>query len=272
MDDNEYKVKAELEGWRETIKEITEKLSGVENNLQNVHTPFDLVYNIIGKLNEYTELKDKTFCVFNLEFIEVLCYDFNVPLEKIWFITDCKQKEAIAKSSRYNGVNVMKKDFFEMLKEKNEERKFDVVLMNPPYKGSLHLKFLQRAVDIAKDGGRVICVHPSTWLFMGNKGNKTKKIYNSTKDMIANYNTKLVFFNANKMFNVSMFMPFCITSIHKSEKDSDITVKNDIINKVFTYDNIYDVNKFGNYKEYYSLLSKISKQAKRIILKTIGKP
>ena len=125
------KTKSDQDGFRDALKEITKELEKVPSNLQNIHTPFDLCYSIIERLKGYTDFEDKEFCVFNLEFIEVLCYDFGVPLEKIWFLTDCKEKAAIAKSSRYQGVNVMKEDFFETLKKKNEEKKFDVVVMNP---------------------------------------------------------------------------------------------------------------------------------------------
>ena len=38
MNDKEYNTKAEQNGWREAIKEITEKLQDVPDNLQNVQT------------------------------------------------------------------------------------------------------------------------------------------------------------------------------------------------------------------------------------------
>jgi len=176
-------TKAQTDGFREALKEITKQIENVPNNLQNIHTPFDLCHCIIDKLKGYESLENKDFCVFNLEFVEILCYDFGVPLERIWFLTDCKEKAAIARSERYKGVNVMKEDFFEMLKEKKEGRKFDVVVGNPPYqknvkkekpsekthkqqKGnrtSLWDKFVHKSLELVKEDGYMALIHPSAW-------------------------------------------------------------------------------------------------------------
>jgi len=171
-------TKAQTDGFREALKEITKQIENVPNNLQNIHTPFDLCHCIIDKLKGYESLENKDFCVFNLEFVEILCYDFGVPLERIWFLTDCKEKAAIARSERYKGVNVMKEDFFEMLKEKKEGRKFDVVVGNPPYqvnskieskngsKGSRNTiweKFVSKSIEVCKENGYVSLVHPPRW-------------------------------------------------------------------------------------------------------------
>lgn len=67
--------------WRNIIPEITEKLSQNDDNLQKIHTPFNLCYEIIEKLNTYTQFQGLQFAVFNLEFIEVLHYDFDVPVK-----------------------------------------------------------------------------------------------------------------------------------------------------------------------------------------------
>ena len=156
--------------WRDAIKEITKELENVPGNLQNIHTPFDLCTKVVDKLKEYMgDFAGKEFCVFNLEFIEVLCYNFGVQKEKIWFVTDCKEKAAIAKSSRYQGVNVMQEDFFEMLKKKNEGKKFDVVVGNPPYQDPnnkgvpLWVKFVKKSLGLSKDNGYIALIHPSSW-------------------------------------------------------------------------------------------------------------
>ncbi len=235
------------------------------SNLQNVHTPYFLCDEMIKKLEEYGgTLKNKTFAVFNFEFIDVLVNVFGVLKENITFFTDNDLKIGLV-VNHYNGVNVMKKNFDkESLMEKNPwgGKTFDCVILNPPYKGSMHLNFLQKAIDLTTKEGHVLCIHPSTWLFMGNKEEKTQKIYHETKNKISQYNVNLTLFNANKAFNVCMFMPFCITSIHKVTKTNPVSVKNNIEDKTHTYNSIYDVNKFGDYDEYYSLLSKITCRAK----------
>lgn len=48
----------------------------------------------------------------------------------------------------------------DILKE-NDGKKFDIVLMNPPYDRSLHLKFLEKTIKIADN---VISIQPVRWL------------------------------------------------------------------------------------------------------------
>lgn len=40
-------------------------------------------------------------------------------------------------------------------------KRFDIVLMNPPYSGSLHLKFLEKAIEISD---KVVSIQPLTWV------------------------------------------------------------------------------------------------------------
>lgn len=172
-------AKVEQRAWRGAIEEITKELEnkykGSSGNLQNIHTPFNLCSEIVLKLKESTCLQDKTFCIFNLEFAEILIYDFSVARENIWFLTDCVEKAAIAKSSRY-GVNVMQEDFFEMLKKK-EGGKFDVCIINPPYQApkakehdgqgkcgkSLWEEFVAKSFELTKENGYVALIHPARW-------------------------------------------------------------------------------------------------------------
>jgi hypothetical protein len=170
--------KTNQDSFRKALKEITKEIEKYPSNLQKIHTPFSLCNCIINRLKEYDDFEDKDFCVFNLEFIDVLYYDFGVSLSKIWFVTDSKEKVAIAKSSRYQGVNVMKKDLFEILKNKSEGKKFDVILMNPPYhapinrkaedksrgnRTTLWQKFVKVAFFNLKEGGYLCAIHPPRW-------------------------------------------------------------------------------------------------------------
>jgi len=83
--------------WREAIKEITLRLSSsiplngeindcsnVNNskNLQSIHTSFSLCFDIIERLKGTVGcFENKDFLVFNLEFADVLIYDFGVNME-----------------------------------------------------------------------------------------------------------------------------------------------------------------------------------------------
>jgi hypothetical protein len=158
----------ENKAWQDAIKEITEKLANNTSNLQTIHTPFELVNCMIGKLKENVELKDKTFCVFNLEFVEALIYDYGVARDRIWFVTDCPEKAKIMGHDRYKGVVVARGNFLktEMI------MKFDCVIMNPPYQAKtkggngqrdLWPDFVKKGLSICKENGFCVFVHPNKW-------------------------------------------------------------------------------------------------------------
>lgn len=225
-----------------------------ENSMatQNIHTPESICKEMVGKLRENYELSGKSILTLNAEYITVL------GNEDITFLSDCPKKSKYIRGF-YPNVKVIEADFLKW----ETTMKFDVVIMNPPYKQNLHLNFLLKAINITREGGWINCVHPSTWLFMENKGEHTQKIYKKVKEEINRHNASLVFFNANKIFGVSMFMPFCITTIHKVNKKENVVVEDKLQEKTFSYPDIFGVNKFGNYKEYFSLLSKISSVSKK---------
>lgn len=137
-------------------------------NLQNIHTPFELSSQIVGKLKEFAgELGNKDILAFNLEIVEALVYEYGVSKDRIWFLTDCLAKAGLC-SVLYKGVTVVKKDFFDFLNGK-PSRKFDCVIMNPPYQSpvkksdSLWKSFVEKALVLCKDNGFIVAIHPSSW-------------------------------------------------------------------------------------------------------------
>ena len=92
------------EGWREALRDKVCSRTGFASNAQYVHTPWTFGSEMIGKLRESIDLADKRILAINLEFVELLCYDFGVKKENVWFVTDCKEKETVAKLPRYSGV------------------------------------------------------------------------------------------------------------------------------------------------------------------------
>lgn len=253
-------------------KEIPAEISCGDKNEQNVHTPQSLCNEIIEKIKETYERDNKDIrdidiaVLFNLELVETLLYDFGVNKEKITYITDCIIKANFAKKHpRYKVINVLYIPEIDNIKVPDWRiimKKFDCVIMNPPYKGQLHLDFFEKALDSVKDDGMVLAVHPATWLFTGNKGQKTQKIYLSLKKKISEYQKEFTLFNANKLFDIGLFMPCSITLVEKGKKNKTAKVIDKLQNKTFEYKSIWDVNKFGDYPEYYSLLKKISKVTK----------
>ena len=41
--------------------------------------------------------------------------------------------------------------------------KFDYIIQNPPYAGTLHTKFFNKGLDILSDTGKMVIIEPSTW-------------------------------------------------------------------------------------------------------------
>ena len=177
----------DLNGWRKALNFKFEEFKSEERNLQNVHTPYSLCNEIISKLKENMgDFEGKTFCVFNIEFLEVLRHEFGVNLENVWFYTDCHKKALVCKHRKFKGVNVMEADFFDMLNKK-DGKTFDVVIGNPPYqapsknnnKGAGNVlwgKFVEKSFNIAIKNGYVALIHPSGWRNIGGRYEKTKNI------------------------------------------------------------------------------------------------
>ena len=124
-----------------------------------------------------TTLTDKIILTFNLEFVEVLCYDFAVKRENIWFVTDCKEKSNIIKHPHFVGVNSLCVDY--LLWSKTTDMKFDVIVGNPPYnvsrndndtaRFSLWDEFVKNSLPLLKENGYLCFVHPNTWRAVGHK-------------------------------------------------------------------------------------------------------
>ena len=88
----------------------------------------------------------------------------------------------------------------------NNGKKFDVILMNPPYDKNLHLKFLEKTIEIADN---VVSIQPTRWIVdpnaKFNKNSALKKYENS----IAKYIKDLEIINdknAETMFDAGFTM------------------------------------------------------------------
>lgn len=156
-------------GFRKKLSEICSR-KDFPNNRQNVHTPYELCQEMIDRLEKSTELHDKNFLTMNLEFVEVLIYDYGVDRTKIWCIIDCSQKAIVLeKHERYQGVNVVLGDFLKW----KPNMKFDVIVGNPPYQTkssndnrktqAIWPEFVVKCTNSIKENGYLCLVHPSGW-------------------------------------------------------------------------------------------------------------
>jgi hypothetical protein len=131
---------------------------------------------------------------------------------------------------------------------KSNNSKKDFIIINPPYKGGLHIDIFNKAFDELEDGGTLICIHPST-PFINRKptrdDTKTKRI----KEIVSEYKTRLTLVDGNKIFNAGFFAPLSITKIEKI-KDSKIEVIYSHINslnkEIKIYNKLDDIFIHGN--------------------------
>jgi len=145
-----------------------------DGQLQVVHTPFWLCEDILRKVSEFRNLKNSNILVlFNLEFIDVLLDTFQVKPTKITFAADAETKLEAAKAMGCKTMTVTySKKRVEIMPE--PKKKFDVVVMNPPYQGAtkknektgasaIWQKFVDTAISVCDDNGYVAAVHPAGW-------------------------------------------------------------------------------------------------------------
>jgi hypothetical protein len=156
---------------------MVEKFKDAPGNLQYIHTPFTLCFEMVSKLSENIDLLDKKILTINVEFIEVLVYDFNVPRENIWFVADCIEESRISNYERFRGVHSIHVDLLTW----EPNMKFDVVIGNPPYLRGLHAKMFEKAISL---GENVIFLLPITSLkrcFSKYTNDKTYNIFSNTR-------------------------------------------------------------------------------------------
>ncbi len=148
-------------------------------------------------------------------------------------MTDCLNNKL------YNGLN---------------EMKFDVVIQNPPYNGSLHLDFLEKGLDVLTETGKMVIIEPATWLINVRK-NGMAKTYDAIKQRINGHIESVVIENLNGEFSTSMFVPFATTTIDMSRTFDAIDFTCCGENRKVK--SVYDCNLVGDYKTIWSIFNKV---------------
>lgn len=139
--------------------------------------------------------------------------------------------------------------------------KFDYIIQNPPYSGSLHLDFMNKGLDMLSENGKMVIIEPATWLINVRKNGKAK-LYDAVKERLDKHVYKVVIENLNKEFDTALYVPFSITYIDmKNEHDNiDFWCTGEYRN----VDNLYDCNLIGNYDMIWSILDKIKKYGEKV--------
>lgn len=131
--------------------------------------------------------------------------------------------------------------------------KFDVVFINPPYSGSLHLKFLEKTIKIAD---KVVSIQPTRWLEEATAKFNNKSTQNKYEDSISKHIKDLEIIpieETKKKFGI--LLPANI-GIYTCDKDGGFDYKsfsaNEIVDKVIEYikDNKcnFEMNKKDGYR------------------------
>jgi site-specific DNA-methyltransferase (adenine-specific) len=232
--------------WVERAREIyRDKAFEGSMALQNVRTPMSLCSEIVGKLKEHCELSGKKILILNPEFATIL------GNEDITYVSDCPKKSKYIRCF-YPNIKVEEVDFLKW----ETDMKFDCVIMNPPYKGSLHLDFLENSMKITKKDGYVISIQPSTWL-LSEKTNAQKK-YSQVKSTIGNHLKSVRFLNGNSLFNIGSYVPLSINIIDKNNIYETILVET-IDGKKYLAKDYDHIPPRMQIQEYRSLKNKILK-------------
>ena len=135
--------------------------------------------------------------------------------------------------------------------------KFDIVIMNPPYDGDLHLDFFNRTLDNLAEDGKVCIVEPGQWLVqLKNNGKYTKeksKAY-EIKNKIAGHVKDVELQNLNKEFNIANKTVCSIVTVDYSKDYSKIDFN--CCGDISQVNSIYDCNLIGDYATVKSILDK----------------
>jgi hypothetical protein len=136
-------------------------------------------------------------------------------------------------------------DILEYLKNHTDMPKFDTIVMNPPYKDTLHLKFFERGFIDARRF--LLTIQPCNWLIK--QGGTNLRGGNSERNVIENverYGADIDLVNGAQFFSAGLLAELSVNLIDKQAIGRKIRVKGDLSNSVTIYSKVSDVSKYGD--------------------------
>ena len=134
-------------------------------------------------------------------------------------------------------------------------QKFDIVIGNPPYLQNLHLKFIEKAINLLSPQGRLIFVHPATWIL--NEIPATEKV-KQAKKLIGDKVQSIHLIHPDTYFpKVDLGMLLSITCCSNNPRSGPILVQNDLLNETYSVNNLEEINGNGSTPIYAPLRAKI---------------
>jgi hypothetical protein len=144
-------------------------------------------------------------------------------------------------------VNLMTHDD---LLENKIKMKFNVIVMNPPYKGGLHIDFFNNAFELLEDEGMITSIQPATPFLNTNTPKPNKKDV-LIRQIVQNHKSLIKMVDGNELFNEGFFVPLSIITLTKSiDNDQNVCIQYqhsiDSIQGVHKYKTFNDVFIHGN--------------------------
>ena len=194
---------------------------------------------------------------------EYLDQFFTVTLKEGWFSKqELKRLVKIERCKDFDDNSLLQK----LIDKKNAKMKFDNIIQNPPYNGSLHLDFLEKGLDLLTPGkGRMVIIEPATFFIdlrkwgkrgiLGRTNSDDILKYDKVKNALRGHIVCASLDNLNKPFGTSLQFPFVTTVIDMS-KTCDEFVFTCFGERRIVKDP-YDCNLIGDYNTIWSIFDKV---------------
>lgn len=147
------------------------------------------------------------------------------------------------------GLNVTLMKHEDLLEDKIN-MKFDSLVMNPPYKGGLHIDIFNKAFDLLKEGGSMTSIQPATPFLNTNTPKPNKKDVLIRK-IIQKHKSLIRMVDGNELFNEEFFVPLSIITLTKTiDETESVCVEyqhlDSVMGGVHKYETFNDVFMHGN--------------------------